>query len=138
MNVIDNNLKTHIAERDLVVLRDRTTRMALAVAYTEEGLKLATYPNLRINNLRLPHGKSLYYKNGKLSRIYELKNDSFVPTKVIVTSDDNKDLEIADVIVEKFIPEDHTNLRLQLAEYAACDKGYRLLYSSWNNNLPTS
>lgn len=53
MNNIEPRLATIIADRDLVVLRHKTGR-ALAVSYTEDGLKYATSLT----------GKLLYFKSG--------------------------------------------------------------------------
>lgn len=108
MKKIEQWIRQFVSERDLWVLRDKLTNKALNVSYSPEGLKYTTNK----------YGDLVYFNNAKLKK----HNSKLIPVG---------DLGISSkVYVEKFIPMDHKDFKLQIAEYLFADKGLRLLYNN--------
>lgn len=98
---IDRSAVDYLSNLQLVVLRNKRTGMAIDVSYTIEGLKWS------VNKL----GISNYYANAKFE-------------KGRITGDN---LTInPNVVVEKFIPRNHTTEKSQSAEYSCINKAYKL------------
>jgi len=113
---IDRVIGQFIKDKKMYVLRNAKTGQALNASYSEEGLKYTTSPN----------GKLMYFKDAKLVREWDTDQNG-VPFIVSVGFSGNLDPN-PDVIVEQFIPKNHSSARTQIAEYTAVSKAYRLLY----------
>jgi len=117
MNLIEDRIRSLISDGDVVVLRDRKSGKALNCSFTEEGLRWTVDKK---SNL-------VYFKNARLETTQV--GDKFITRPVGDLTPSKK------VVVEKFIPKDHTNSRgrvinsLQAAELTFTDKALRLLYS---------
>lgn len=121
-NEIDVNIQNFIASRNLFVLRDKKTDNALHVSYTEDGLQYATHPNT---------GRLVYFRNANFARVYDKQGNIL---RVDIVGDKRMN---PNVYVEQFVPKNHANLRSRVAEYTAVDRGYRQLYTSYHNSLPS-
>lgn len=121
LNTIEPWIRTFISDRQMVVLRDKNTGLALHTSYTEEGLRWATDKHMR----------SLYYHRAELS-VQTIDNKPHVSFKARGKNGLEKS---RNVIVEKFVPKDHfnsagkLNARLQSAEYVAVHRALKLLYN---------
>ncbi len=122
MKLVEPWLQSIIKDNEFVVLRDKRTKKALHVSYTEDGLKWALDPRT---------SKSLYFKDAYLShgRVGgEGWNGLFRKER-----DPN-------TIVEKFIPMNHVRTRKdgieyvdtvnQSLEFKAVDRALRMLTKS--------
>lgn len=115
MKSIEPWIKSFIQDRNLVVMRTKKGQ-ALNVSYTQEGLKWTTDLD----------GNLLYYKDCRL------KHKEVIPG-VWRPYIDGSGERNPNIIIEAFIPRDHQNPYHQSAEYKACNKALRLLYT--NNEM---
>jgi len=97
-----------IKDRDLVVLRDKRGK-ALNISFSEEGLRWTCNK----------YGRALYYEDAYLKHI--LIDDMWHP---YISGNKEKSSR---VVVEKFIPRNHTKLSYQIAEFMWCNKAIKLL-----------
>lgn len=104
-------IKTFIKDRNLVVLRKKTKNgpgRALNVSYSEEGLK---YTMDKYGTLIACKRAKLVKEGDKLI----IKGNTSLPNNVYI---------------EKFIPQDHVNLRDQLVEFVMSNRALKLLYAT--------
>lgn len=88
---IDEWVSNYIADRNLVVMRDRRTGEPLACSFTEEGLKLTCNKG----------GRLIYYKDAIL-RHRKLEDGTWAP--YIQSKSESKN---PNVIIEHFVPRNH-------------------------------
>lgn len=127
MRVLEPRIVTFIADRNMYVLRDARTQMALNVSFTPEGLSWTTDSS----------GRLVRFENGEMARVLNLKKSleqNNIVFEALHISPTEGELRLSDkVYVEKFVPFDHQNRRNQVAECLNVDKAYRLL-----TRLPTN
>lgn len=104
-------IKTFIKDRNLWVLRKRDRRgpgRALNVSYTEDGLK---YTMDKYGTLIACKNAKLVLEDGKLNIV----GNTNLPHNVYI---------------EKFVPQEHQNLRDQLVEFMMSNRALKLLYAT--------
>lgn len=102
-----------VEDKNMWCLRDKRTGTVLNVSYTIDGLKWTT------DNL----GRLIYFKSARIGTQY---NSDYEPSKLVFEGD----TRVSDrVIVEPFVPTNHSNGRVQRAEYAGVHRAYKLWYN---------
>ena len=128
LRVIEPRIATFISSNDMYVLRDSTTHVALNVSFSPEGLNwtMNSSPNARNSSAKL-----VRFKNARIARIHNPKDMTLMKLEIVPT---RGNLQVSDsVYIEKFVPRNHDDYRLQVAECVFVDKAYRLL-----TTLPTN
>jgi hypothetical protein len=112
---IEKWIRTYISDRNLYVLREKRKDgkpgRALNVSYTPEGLKYT------LNKQK----KLIACKNARL--VNKVREDG----KVMLLIEGNT-LTPDNVVIERFVPVDHDNVRTQLVEFVMVDRALKMLY----------
>jgi len=112
---IDPKLSKEIGQKNLFVLRDSRTHIALNVSHTEEGLYWTGDP----------HGRLICFKNARLEKVYDKTTKALKSVKIVGDTRFSRK-----VYIEKFIPRDQLTRRGQIAEYTYTGKAFWLAVAS--------